>query len=142
MAAGRRGVPAPVPETAEGIVVFDRLQVEDKEVTGLQADLCEGPRDEDEGEGRAGAVAGVDDAAGPGRDVLGFLDIGVNPNVKLPTGSKLFAWMASGVVTVGLGRNDWAGGDSTSAFSEAGPLPGATLTADGRVVIDRGSLVP
>jgi hypothetical protein len=43
------------------------------------------------------------DAAGPGRDVFGFVDIGLNPNVRLAPGSRMVAWMPEGMVTVGIG---------------------------------------
>lgn len=132
----------PVADSAEGTVVLDRVPLEDKEVTGLKLTFKAGRLTKMEAKSGLERLQAMYDAAGAGRDVFAFLDVGVNPNVKLPPDTKVFAWMAAGAMTVGVGRNDWAGGDSNSPFGAVGQLSGATLTIDGRVVIERGELKP
>lgn len=132
----------PVPDSVEGVVVIDRLPLEGKEVVGLRMTFSAGRLKNMTAKSGLERLQALYDAAGKGRDAFGFLDIGVNPNVKLTAESKLFAWMAGGVVTLGLGRNDWAGGDNTTAFGVAGQLLEATLQADDHLIIDRGVLNP
>ena len=45
------------------------------------------------------------DAAGAGKDQFAFIDIGLNPETKLPVGTGHIVWTAPGAVTVGLGDN-------------------------------------
>ena len=51
-------------------------------------------------------------------------------------------WMASGMITIGVGLNDWAGGDNTSEFWLYTHMPQASLTVDGKRLIERGILKP
>jgi hypothetical protein len=48
--------------------------------------------------------------------------------------------MAPGGVTIGLGDNTWWGGTNVSSLTFAGAVPGATLAADGKVIIENGVL--
>jgi hypothetical protein len=70
------------------------------------------------------------------------VDIGINPNVQIKPGSKMVAWMAAGMITIGHGNNAWAGGESTSGYGSSYHLPKATLSVDGKVIVDRGALKP
>lgn len=58
----------------------------------------------------------------------------------MPLGGGGVVWTAPGSVTVGLGDNRTFGGSNTSDFGLPTQLPGATLTLDGTVVIDKGTL--
>ena len=49
----------------------------------------------------------------PRKDLLGYIDLGINPNVKLPAASVVGTWVPAGTVTVGTGGNTWAGGDNS-----------------------------
>jgi hypothetical protein len=82
------------------------------------------------------------DAAGPGKDELGFIDFGINPDVKIPEGSKLQSWVPAGMVTVGLGNNQWAGGSNGSNYNTAYHIPGSTVTIDGKAIVQDGKLNP
>jgi leucyl aminopeptidase (aminopeptidase T) len=131
----------PANGTAEGRVVVDNLAYRGRDLSGLSVSF------------RAGKVTGMSartgmdplkplyDAAGPGRDLMAYLSIGVNPDVKPPQGSKINAPMPKGMVSVWIGNNTRAGGDNAAAFELPLYLPGSTLTVDGRVVVQSGRLV-
>ena len=133
---------APVKGTAEGKIVVDRLHFEDGEIIGLTASF------------KAGKLVSFTanpgplfdrfkalyDGAGPRKDEFAGIDIGVNPAVTIPKGSKLLAWMASGMVTTGIGGNLEFGGDNSSGFGSWWHLPGSTLLVDGKPLIEKGEL--
>jgi hypothetical protein len=83
------------------------------------------------------AYAAVDDKA---KSAFAFIDVGVNPNVKLPAGNKVGTWMSDGTVTVGVGDNTLFGGDNSAPFTLAGHVMNATVTLDGKPIVENGSL--
>jgi hypothetical protein len=44
------------------------------------------------------------------------------------------------MLTVGIGNNVWAGGENKSQFSYQFFLPGSTLEADAKILVDKGNL--
>lgn len=79
-----------------------------------------------------------DEANGP-KDLLGFLDIGLNP--KAQSGFLQDAIVA-GSVYVAVGANDEVpGGKNNTDFQIGAPLTGATVTIDGRPIVRSGTLV-
>jgi aminopeptidase len=132
----------PVPGTAEGTLVFDRFPFEDGEVEGLTLTI------------KGGKVKAMTAKAGPlfnrlkaryaaapaRKDELSCIDFGVNPNVTIPPGSKLRTWIPAGTVTVTTGPNPWCGGDIAGTFGLGGFLVDATVTIDGRRVVEKGVL--
>jgi len=82
----------------------------------------------------------VYDAAGNGKDKLAYIDFGINPNVTIPEGSEMITWVSSGMVSVGIGGNVWAGGDNSISYGHNFYLVDATITIDGKVIIENGEL--
>lgn len=80
------------------------------------------------------------DAAPAGKEEFGFLDLGTNPNVKIPSGSRLRTWVASGTVTLGTGANTWAGGSVEAVAGFTGNLVQSTVRIDGKPVVENGVL--
>ena len=80
------------------------------------------------------------DAAGEGKDLFAVVDLGINPNVKLPASSAVGTWVPAGTVTVGMGNNIWAGGDNKSPYAYYISIPGTTVTLDGKPIIENGQL--
>jgi leucyl aminopeptidase (aminopeptidase T) len=80
------------------------------------------------------------DARGEGKDVLSFVDIGINENYKLAPNSKYGNWVSAGMVTIGTGNNTWAGGSNTVPFGTEGHLAGCTVKIDGKVIVENGVL--
>jgi hypothetical protein len=79
-------------------------------------------------------------SAGPGKNEFALLDLGINPNVKIPPGSKLTTWVRAGTVSLGFGGNSWAGGSNDIAWSTADSINGCTVTVDGKAIVDKGEL--
>ena len=131
---------SPVPGTAEGKVVVDRQFFQDKEILGLTLTFKAGKLTSMTAKSGIEPLKAYYDAAGPGKEDFAFLDLGINPQVKIKPGSKLVAWMPAGMVTVGIGNNQWAGGENKNAFSLPTFLPGSTVKVDGKVVVENGTL--
>ncbi|PYS98091.1 MAG: hypothetical protein DMF65_10610, partial [Acidobacteria bacterium] len=132
---------APVAGTAEGKVVHTLDYYQGKEVDNLTLTIAGGKVTEMNGSGPGFEQLKADyDAAGEGRDIFSFVDLGINPNVKLPASSKLGNWVPAGSITVGIGNNTWAGGDDKTAYGYVIFLPGSTVTLDDKTVIENGQL--
>jgi leucyl aminopeptidase (aminopeptidase T) len=80
------------------------------------------------------------DAAGEGKDKLAYVDFGINPNVTIPEGSEMITWVSSGMVSVGIGGNLWAGGENSVGYAHNFFIADATVTVDGKVIIENGDL--
>lgn len=77
------------------------------------------------------------DAASGGKDLLGSLTFGINPRAR--TG-LLFNQnpIGYGAVSISIGGNKWIGGTNDSEFGWEGTLSHATVSVDGRTIVDRG----
>jgi len=120
----------------------DRHYFRGKEIRGLRLEFQAGRLASMTAQSGIEPLKRLYDACGAGKDRFAALDVGVNPNVRIPPDSRMVAWMASGMVTVGVGTNKWAGGDVSSDFALFTHLPMATLEVDGRKLIDKGTLQP
>lgn len=131
----------PVPGSAEGTLVADRYYYQGDRIDGLRLEIKGGKLV------GMSAKAGLDplkaryDAGGAGRDVVSVVDVGINPSLKLPEGKAVNAWSRAGAVTVVVGDNQWAGGSNLSDFSMSPEIAGATVTVDGKALVENGKLV-
>jgi leucyl aminopeptidase (aminopeptidase T) len=132
----------PVAGGAEGKVVQTRSYFRGKPIDNLTLTVSGGKVTSMTGSGAGWAdyKAAYDAVADARKDVFGFLDLGINPGVKLPADSSMGNWVPAGAVTVGAGNNSWAGGDNTVPWGTALFLPGSTVTLDGRTIVDKGVL--
>ncbi len=130
----------PVPGTAKGKVVVERQFFQGKEIKNLELIFTAGKLTSMKAESGLEPFKARYDASGDGKDVFGFVDVGINPNVQIIEGSKMTAWMASGMITVGVGDNTWAGGDNETNYGMTNFLPGSTLKVDGKVIVENGVL--
>lgn len=131
----------PVPGTAEGRLVIDRSFIDGKEVLDLVLVFKAGNVVEMTAKKGLEPLKASFDSAGNGAGAFGVIDVGLNPALVPPRGSKLRSWVGEGTVTVGMGNNLWAGGNNNIAFGHYGHLAGMTLTVDGRAVVKDGVLV-
>ncbi len=132
---------APVVDSAEGTVVLDRLFFEGKEVTGVTMQFKAGKLTDLQAKTGGERFLERYKVGEPGKDRFGAIDVGINPNVRIPKDSKLLAYMAAGMVSVWTGNNTWAGGDNTASGGVGGFVPGSTLEVDGRVIVKNGALM-
>lgn len=131
----------PAPNSAQGRVVVDSLTYRGREVTGLTAVFKNGRVANLYSRSGGEAVRSLYDALGPGKELLAYVDVGVNPEVHDPAGTKLNAPMPKGMVTVWLGSNSRIGGDNAAPFELALYVPGSTLLVDGKPLVESGRLV-
>ena len=137
--AGELLVPV-APGTAEGKVVVDKLVFQGTTVEALTLVFSKGKLASMTARAGLDALKALYDASSGGKDQFGFIDLGLNPEAKLPTNTGRIVWMAPGSVTVGLGDNRGWGGTNVSEFSLACPVSNATLSANGQLLIESGTL--
>ena len=132
----------PVAGTANGKVVNSKAFYRGKQVDNLTMEFKDGKMTSMTGSGPGFAdlkaeYDAVDDAR---KDEFAFVDLGINPNVKLPAESAVGTWVPAGTITVGTGGNTWAGGSNTVAYGQIVSLMGATVTLDGKPIVEGGAL--
>jgi leucyl aminopeptidase (aminopeptidase T) len=133
---------APVAGTAEGTIVVDRHHFRGREIRDLRLTFKSGKLTSMTARSGLEPLRELYEASGKGKDMFAAVDIGINPNVRIPTDSNMVAWMASGMITIGIGDNTWAGGDNQSDFGLYVHLPQTSLTIDNKPLVDRGMLKP
>jgi leucyl aminopeptidase (aminopeptidase T) len=130
------------PGSASGTLVMRETWSQHAKIAGLKVSVADGrvtdfsARSGFEGLGARYAEADADKSA------VGVIDIGINPDVDPPAGSRLLPWSRAGLVTITFGNDQWAGGDNTSDFGFAVQLADCTVEVDGVTVVARGRLVP
>lgn len=80
------------------------------------------------------------DAAGKGKDLISVVDIGINTGIQVPEGAPVNVWSRAGAVTVMVGNNSWAGGDNRVNLGLPTEVPKATLSVDGKTLVQDGKL--
>lgn len=74
------------------------------------------------------------------KDRIAVIDIGLNPESRPIPGSTYRSYEMAGMVAVGIGGVSWAPTENRSDFAAAFFLPGATVEADGRLLVVDGKL--
>ncbi len=126
--------------TAEGKIVIDKMLWDGQDVRGLTLVYVKGRLTSMTADSNIDSLKARYDAAGGGKDQFGYIDIGLNPETKLPLGTGRIVWTAPGAVTVGLGDNRAFGGTNASDFGLATQIGGATVKADAKTVVENGAL--
>jgi aminopeptidase len=131
----------PAAGTANGVVVADHLFYQGDRVEGLRLELKGGKLVGMTAKSGLEAMEQYYKVAGPGKDVFGVVDIGINPAIEVPEGGAVNVWSRAGAVTVGVGNNTWAGGANTVNFALFPEIKNATLEVDGTAIVKDGKLV-
>lgn len=130
----------PVAGTAEGRIVIDKVLIRGTEVTGLTLIFSRGRLTSMTATSGLEPLQASYDAAGGAKDQFASIDLGLNPQITLPLNSGRIVWMAAGAVTIGVGDNQGVGGSNVSDFGMSGAIAGATVSVDGRAIIENGVL--
>jgi aminopeptidase len=131
----------PVQGSASGTAVLDAFDYEGVPVEGLKLTFQDGRMTSMDAASGLDIVRKDFDAASDGKDLFGPFDIGLNPGVTVSPESRFRSWVAAGMVSLGIGNNTWAGGTNDVAYGLYGHIAGATVTVDGRPVVENGRLV-
>lgn len=124
-----------------GKVIIEKQFYQGKEVNKLTLNFENGKLTSFTGEGPGFAALEADyKLAGEGKDLLSFVDIGINPNYSLAPSTKLGNWVSAGMVNLGTGNNQWAGGTNNATGGVGGALAGCTVKIDGKTIVENGSL--
>ncbi|MGI8641384.1 MAG: aminopeptidase [Pyrinomonadaceae bacterium] len=138
--AGEAAV-TPTANSGDGKFIIEKNFFDGKEITNLTLTFAGGKLTSLTGEGPGFEKLKANyDAFGEGKELLGYVDIGINQNMKLAPSTKLGNWVSAGMVSVGTGNNIWANGTNTGAGGVAGHLAGATVKIDGKTVVENGVL--
>lgn len=131
----------PSANSGTGKFIIEKDFFNGKEIHNLTLTFENGKLTSFAGEGEGFAALKADyDARGAGRDLLSYVDIGINPNYTLSPASKYGNWVSAGMVSVGTGNNLWAGGSNSVSFELVGHLAGATVKIDGKPIVENGVL--
>ena len=131
----------PIPGTAEGKIVIDKNFFEGQEIVGWTMVFKAGKLVSMTAKSGLERVKSFYDAAGPGKDEFAYVDIGVNPKLGEGAGSQILNWVRTGMITIGIGGNVWAGGSNNSPFGLSWFLPGGTLTVEKKPLVKDGKLL-
>jgi leucyl aminopeptidase (aminopeptidase T) len=131
----------PVPGTAAGTFVVDKFFFQGKPIEGLQLQFKAGKLTSMTAKNGLEPLQAAYNAAGPGKDLLGVIDFGINPSIKSPDRSPVHVWGKAGTVTISVGGNAWAGGDNQVSFGLPAHSPGSTVTVDGKPLVQAGALM-
>lgn len=126
--------------SANGKIVLDRFLWDGRLVRGLTLVFDKGVLTSMTAANDMSGLKAAYDAAGGAKDRFGYIDIGLNPETRLPVGSGRIVWTAPGSVVIGFGDNRGFGGSNASDFGLAAQLSGATVTVDGTPVVANGRL--
>jgi leucyl aminopeptidase (aminopeptidase T) len=127
--------------SAEGTVVADHAPVQGKDVQNLTVKIAKGNVVSMSGSSGVEVLQKAYDAvAAPRKSEVTVLDFGLNPGIRASVAKTLRAWVPEGMVTIGIGTDRWAGGTNTSAFLLPIFLASATVTVDGKVIIENGNI--
>jgi aminopeptidase len=137
--AGELLVPV-APGTADGKIVVDKLLSSGQIVEGVTLTFVKGTLTSMTAKSGIENLKARYDASSGGKDQFAYIDLGLNPEVTLPTNTGRIVWMAAGGVTIGVGDNTGWGGTNVSNFSLPAAVTTATLTADGKALIENGTL--
>ena len=130
----------PVAGTAEGVIVADHIFYEGKRIDGLKLEIKGGRMVSMNAKSGLESLRAYYDASGAGKDLVGVVDIGINPGIKVDEGAPVNIWSRAGAVTVVIGNNSWAGGDNRVNFGLSPEVQKATLAVDGKELVKDGKL--
>lgn len=126
--------------TAEGKVVVDKLTFQGTTIEGLTLAFSKGALTSMTAKSGLDALKALYDASSGGKEQFSYIDVGLNPEAKLSTNTGRIVWMAPGGMTIGMGDNTGWGGTNVSSFGLAGSVDAATLSVDGKALIENGTL--
>jgi leucyl aminopeptidase (aminopeptidase T) len=133
---------SPVPGTAEGKVVIDRMDTGVGRIEKLTWTFRAGRLVEYKAKPSPAFTRWKElyEAAPVGKDAFASIDLGLHPGVKSPPGKPLLSYIPAGMVSLAIGDDTEAGGTNVTSYGSLGFLPGATVEIDGKPLVEKGVL--
>jgi len=132
-------VAAPLEDSAEGRITFNAgTPVMGRLSKGLQLRFRAGRVVSFKGNASTAAVKRMWEAGAGDKDRIGYFGIGFNP--KAEAGYTVNN-VANGVVSIGIGGNEFIRGKNKPGVFVLDSIVGATVKADGRTVVQKGKIV-
>jgi aminopeptidase len=129
---------APLEDSAQGRVTFNAgTPLMGRMVDGLRLEFKDGRVVQIKGNPSTSALEKNWKEGTGDKDRIGYFGIGFNP--KAETGYTINN-VAYGAVSVGVGGNEFVGGKNRPGFFHLDTIVGATVRADGKVVLKKGEL--
>jgi leucyl aminopeptidase (aminopeptidase T) len=141
--AGRVDV-RPLAGSVEGRIVIDRELIDDHELRGLVLTFKKGALSSmtaQPGRGWDTLRASYTNAPA-GKERLAALQLGVNDKLALPADTSAFPVTPSGVMAINLGNDEAFGGSNRVDWDANFGMVGCSLLVDGKLLVDRGKLLP
>jgi leucyl aminopeptidase (aminopeptidase T) len=134
---------APVETSANGRVAVARDLCRGQPVAGVTFDLKNGQMQNLKAARGAECITSVLAPYEGPKDRFGSFGIGLNPALAVveANGAEYRPGSAAGMVTIGVGANEFLGGENKVQGGYSFALPRATVTVDGKVVVRDGRLV-
>ena len=133
---------APVePGSANGTLVVPETDIRGQVIKNLRLRFTNGRISDIQADNNANFVKTMLSGAKGDADMLSLFDIGINRNSQPLQNSSYYSWEMGGMVTVSTGDNSWAGGSTRSDVGLSFHIPGATVTINGKPVVENGKLL-
>ncbi|HEY1114124.1 MAG TPA: aminopeptidase [Chitinophagaceae bacterium] len=133
---------APVePGSANGTLVVPETDIRGQSIKNLKLRFTNGRITDIQADNHVNLVKTMLSAAKGDADMLSLFDIGINRNSQPLQNSSYYSWEMGGMVTLSTGDNAWAGGSTKSDMGLSFHVPGATVTIDGKPVVEKGKLL-
>ncbi len=134
---------APIETSATGVVVIPTMQCDDKDVTGVRMRFENGQMKDFTAEKNGACVRETLEPYGGHKDRFGYFSIGLNPAFRVMEdgGARYRVGDAAGMVWIGVGQNDWYGGENKVTGFMGLPLSNATVKIGDVVVVKDGAIV-
>ncbi len=133
-------ITAPLPSSAEGTVKFDLPRAQKgRLIRGLTWEFQNGQVVKGSADKYADAFLDLYNTSTGDKDRIASLSIGINPASK-PVGYTNDD-IGLGIVSIGIGENQYLGGNNRSEFGFTSSLSKATLKIDGKTLVNKGKLV-
>ena len=130
---------APLEDSANGRIAFNAgTPIMGRLSKGLQLGFENGRVVSLKGNASTAGVKKMWESGTGDKDRIGYFGIGFNP--KAETGYTVNN-VADGAVSIGIGGNEFIGGKNRPGFFNLDTIVGATVTADGKTILQKGKLV-
>lgn len=128
------------PSSAEGTIVVDHYSYQSQDIAHLVLKVSKGRvTSMTAASGLEPLQRAYDAEKSDEKSLVSIIDFGINPGIKAAAAPNVRTWVPEGMVTISIGNDAWAGGSHNVSFNNVRMfLSKATVTADGKVIVENG----